>query len=427
MIGRSHLRCPVREQEDHLPATTSIPAPPRGPAAYAARLSQASVLIVDDEPGMRNFMVRILGPQCRRIELAATIGEAGDWLAVEHFDVIVLDNLLGAERGLDWLRQQREKGHVPPVVLISAFADLEIAIEAMQAGAADLILKPFRSNLLLAAVARVLEQSRLRAENRMLRQELRRSTDASLRHDQLIGTSAAIEEIRATVRRVAPLPSSVLLSGESGTGKEVVARMIHDLSDRTEGHFIAVNCASMPEEMVDSELFGHVDGAFPGANGHREGLFLHAQGGTLFFDEIAELPLATQAKLLRVLEDRRIRPLGAERALPVDLRLIFATNTDLEARVAEGRFRADLYYRINILQLRMPPLRARGADVLELARLFLQRQARALGLPEVPLTDDIAAALLAQPWPGNVRELRNLIERTLILGRFPPELSRADG
>lgn len=403
-------------------AASTITAAPRTDAAYGRQLAQVSVLIVDDEPGMRNFMARILGPQCRRIELAATVGEAADWLAVEHFDVVVLDNILGNDRGLDWLRVQREKGFVPPVVLISAFADLETAIQAMQAGAADLILKPFRSNQLLSAVARLVEQSWLRSENQALRQELRRGADANLRLDRLIGTSPAIEEIRATVDRVAPLPSSVLLTGESGTGKEVVARLIHDLSPRRDRSFIPVNCATMPEEMVDSELFGHVQGAFPGATGHREGLFLHAQGGTLFLDEIAELPLATQAKLLRVIEDRRIRPLGAERELPVDLRLVFATNTDLESRVAQGGFRADLYYRINILQLRMPPLRERGRDVIELAQLFMQRQSRDLGLPQIPIPPEIQSALQAMTWPGNVRELRNLIERVLILGRFPPEI-----
>lgn len=411
-----------------MPAASSISTAPGAKSPYGAQLAQASVLIVDDEPGMRNFMARILGPQCRRIELAASTGEAGDWLTVEHFDVIVLDNMLGNDRGLDWLRRQRKQGFVPAVVLISAFADLETAIEAMQAGVADLILKPFRSNQLLGSVARLIEQSRLRAENRVLRQEMRRSADASLRHDRLIGSSPAIEEIRATVARVAPLPSSVLLTGESGTGKEVVARMIHDLSDRRERHFIPINCATIPEDSVDAELFGHVEGGVPGTSGHREGLFLHAQGGTLFLDEIAELPLSTQAKLLRVIEDRRIRPLGAERELPVDLRLICATNTDLESRVAEGRFRADLFYRINVLQLRMPPLRERLSDLLELTDLFMQRHSRELGLPALPITPEIEAALLAQHWPGNVRELRNLIERALILGRFPGDIvTAADG
>ncbi len=394
---------------------------------YAARLAQFSVLAVDDEAGMRNFMRRILGPQCRRLELAADTTEASDWLAREQFDVIVLDNMLGGARGLDWLVRQRERGFVPPVVLISAYADLEVAIEALQAGAADLLLKPFRSNQLLNAVLRSGERVRLETENQLLRHQLRANSDHILLRDRLIGRSAAVEEVRATIARVAPLPSSVLLTGQSGTGKEVAARMIHDLSDRAERHFVPVNCAAIPADMVESELFGHLKGAFTGAAGQREGLFLHAQGGTLFLDEIGELPLPTQAKLLRVLEDRRIRPLGAEREIPVDLRLIFATNADLAQEVEAGQFRADLYYRINIVNLHMPPLTARGGDVHDLAALFMEKLSRQLGMPAIPITPEISAALAAYDWPGNVRELRNTIERALILGRFPDDLMKGIG
>lgn len=396
---------------------------------YADLLKEIAVLIVDDEPGMRNFLARILGPKCRRIELAATAGEAGDWMTVEAFDLIILDNRLGEARGLDWLARQREKGHTPPVVLISAFADLETAIQALQAGAADLLLKPFRANQLLNAALRSVEQSRLRAENSLLKRQLRRET-AGPKPELLIGASPAMAEIRAAVARVAPLPSSVLLTGESGSGKETAARMIHALSDRAEKHFIPIDCAALPEDMVDSDFFGHVEGAFPGAKSRREGLFLQAHGGTLFFDEITELPLATQAKLLRVIEERKIRPLGAERALPVDLRLIFAAAPDLEARVAEGRFRADLYHRIDVLRLRMPPLRDRREDAPELARLFMERLSRRLGAPALPITPEVEAALKAQDWPGNLRELRNLIERALIFGRFPEDFlaaGRAEG
>ncbi|WP_253944527.1 sigma-54-dependent transcriptional regulator [Pseudogemmobacter hezensis] len=383
--------------------------------AFAARLARVSVLVVDDEPGMRNFMARILGPQCRRIELAASIQEAGEWLAVEPFDVIVLDNLLGNERGLDWLVAQREKGIVPPVILISAFADLEVAIEAMQAGVVDLILKPFRSNQLLNAVARLAEQTRLQSENQLLRHELRRGSEMTPGPVGLTGHSPAITAIRETIARVAPLPSSVLLTGPSGSGKEVAARLIHAMSDRRDNPFVPVNSATLSEDMVEAELFGDV-------SGERRGLFLHAQGGTLFLDEISELPHAIQTRLLRVLEDRRIRPVGAERELPVDLRLICATNADPAALVAEGRLREDLWHRINILHLPMPPLSARGEDVIELARHFMEALSGRLGMPPVEITPEIAAGLMAQPWPGNVRELRNLIERALILGHFAPDL-----
>ena len=399
-------------------ASNRIATRPPAAQAFAARLSRVSVLVVDDEPGMRNFMARILGPQCRRIELAASVEEANEWLAVAPFDVIVLDNMLGNARGLDWLVAQKAKGIVPPVVLISAFADLEIAIEAMQAGAVDLILKPFRSNQLLTAVARSAEQVRLQSENQLLKHELRRRSETAPEHSGLTGSSPVIEEIRAMVARVAPLPSSVLLTGPSGSGKEVAARMIHAGSARRDAPFLAVNSASLSGEGAEAELFGEVSGA-------RKGLFLHAQGGTLFLDEIGELPLAIQSRLLRVLEDRRIRPVGAERELPVDVRLICATNADPEALVQDGRLRADLFYRINILHLPMPPLSARGADVPELARHFMAELSLQLGRPPVAITDAIAAALMARDWPGNVRELRNLIERSLILGHFPPALISA--
>lgn len=388
-----------------------IAAPPA--AAFAARLAKVSVLVIDDEPGMRNFMARILGPQCRRIELAAGIAEATEWLAVAPFDVIVLDNLLGAERGLDWLAAQRLRGVLPPVILISAFADLDIAIEAMQAGAVDLILKPFRANQLLAAVARSAEQVRLQDENQILKRELRRHAGPM---PELTGRSPAIDAVRAVIARVAPLPSTVLLTGPSGSGKEVAARMIHGQSDRRDTPFVAVNSATMSADQAEAELFGAV-------GGDRKGLFLQAQGGTLFLDEVAELPLPIQAGLLRVLEEGRLRPVGADRALPVDVRLLSATNADLPARVAEGRFRADLYYRLNVVQVALPALRDRGEDVIDLARQFMDQLSGTLGLPPVAIPPTVAAALLAQPWPGHVRELRNLIERTLILGRFPPDLT----
>jgi transcriptional regulator with PAS, ATPase and Fis domain len=212
-----------------------------------------------------------------------------------------------------------------------------------------------------------------------------------------------------------------LLTGQSGTGKEVAARTIHSLSDRADKPFVPVNCAAIPPDMMESEFFGHLEGAFTGAKGSRDGLFTHAQGGTLFLDEIGELPLPMQSKLLRVLEDRRVRPVGSERDMPVDLRFIFATNAELEKEVEKGHFRPDLFFRINVMQIRLPPLKDRGDDVQELATLFMHKLSQQLGMPPVPIGESVRAALAKYDWPGNVRELRNVIERSLILGTFPDD------
>jgi DNA-binding NtrC family response regulator len=385
-------------------------------------LARASILVVDDEPGMRNFLVRTLGPRCKRVEEAADAEEASRKLDTHHFDVVILDNIMPGKNGVDWLAEQRAIGFFADAILMTAYADLETAIQALRAGAVDFVLKPFRSNQLLNAVARCLDRGRLLRENFVLRHELRTTSDHLLLRDKLIGESPAIRQVRETIARVAPLPTSVLLTGQSGTGKEVAARSLHSLSDRSDKPFVPVNCSAIPPDVVESELFGHLKGAFTGADSSREGLFMHAQGGTLFLDEIGELPLAMQAKLLRVLEDRRVRPVGSEREIPVDLRFVFATNADLKGSVEKGRFRADLFFRINVMQIHLPPLKDRGDDVQELATLFMSKLPQQLGMPPVPIDNGVRNALARYDWPGNVRELRNLIERTLILGRFPDEL-----
>ncbi|WP_235829815.1 sigma-54-dependent transcriptional regulator [Frigidibacter oleivorans] len=390
-----------------------------GPAPYFNEiLSRAAILVIDDEEGMRHFLGRSLGRRCRRVDLAADTDQAQALLAAGHYDVVILDNIMADRRGVDWLAAQRASGLVPPAILITAYADLETAILALQAGASDFVLKPFRSNQILNAVARCLERARLERENHVLRHQLRATDDHILLRDRLIGESAAIRDIRDMIMRVAPLPSSVMLTGQSGTGKEVAARMIHELSPRADRPFVPVNCAAIPADMVETELFGHIKGAFTGAHQNREGLFTHARGGTLLLDEIGELPLPMQAKLLRVLEDRRIRPLGAEREVAVDVRLIFATNADLDRAVGEGRFRPDLLYRLNVLTIHMPPLAERGEDVQDLADLFMAKLSRQLGMPAVAITPEVRADFAAYHWPGNVRELRNTIERALIQGRF---------
>jgi DNA-binding NtrC family response regulator len=401
-------------------AMSNIAAPVRD-REFGPLLAQASILIVDDEPGMRNFLVRTLGPRCRLVEEAADTDEASRKLDQQHFDLVILDNIMPGKNGVDWLAEQRTIGLFAEAILITAFADLDTAIQALRAGAVDFVLKPFRSNQILNSVARCLERMRLQRENFVLRYELKAASEHILLRDRLIGGSTVIGDLRTTIAKLAPLPTSVLLTGESGTGKEVAARSLHTLSDRAEKPFVPVNCAAIPADMIETELFGHIKGAFTGAGHGREGLFTHAQGGTLFLDEIAEMPLATQSKLLRVIEDRRVRPVGSEREVPVDLRFVFATNANLQREVEQGRFRADLFYRINVMQLHLPPLRDRGNDVQELADLFMTKLSQQLGMPPVAIDPPVRAALGRYGWPGNVRELRNLIERTLILGKFPGE------
>ncbi|SFU21684.1 sigma-54 dependent transcriptional regulator [Mesorhizobium sp. YR577] len=387
-------------------------------------LAQASILVVDDEPGIRNFLVKILGPRCKVIEVAADAKEASRKLDEQRFDVVILDNIMPGKSGLEWLAEQRATGFFADVILMTAYADLDTAIGALRAGAVDFVLKPFRSNQLLNAVARCLDRMRLQRENDVLRHELRSPSHQIFQRNKLLGSSRAIQHVRDTIARVAALPTSVLLTGASGTGKEVAARSLHSLSNRSDKLFIPINCGAIPAEMIESELFGHLKGAFTGAARAREGLFMHAHGGTVFLDEIGELPYALQTKLLRVLEDRRVRPVGSERELPFDARFIFATNADLPKRVEAGTFRTDLYFRINVMQVHLPPLKDRGEDVFDLANLFMRELSQQLGMRPVEIDDRVRASLARYDWPGNIRELRNLIERTVILGGFPDDIKR---
>lgn len=400
-------------------------AEPPGLAEFGPWLAQAAILIVDDEPGICNFLVKTLQPRCRVIEVAGDTVQASRKLDEQSFDVVIMDNVMPGKTGLQWLAEQRAIGFFADVILMTAYADLDTAIEALRAGVVDFILKPFRSNQLLNAIARCLDRKRLQRENDVLRHELTSPSHQLLLRDKLVGTSKAIEHVRETIARVAPLPTSVLLTGQSGTGKEVAARSLHQLSDRADKLFVPVNCGAIPADMIESELFGHLKGAFTGASRNREGLMLHADGGTMFLDEVGELPLPLQTKLLRVLEDRRVRPVGSEREVPFEARFIFATNADLARRVDDGSFRADLYFRINVIQIHLPPLRDRDEDVLELAEMFMRELSRQLGLPSVPIDEKTRALLLRYDWPGNIRELRNLIERAVILGGFPDRIGTA--
>lgn len=392
-------------------------------AEFGPWLAGSSILVVDDEPGIRNFLVKTLGTRCKSIEVAADTSEASRKLDEQHFDVVILDNVMPGKSGLEWLAEQRAIGFFADVILMTAYADLDTAIAALRIGVVDFVIKPFRSNQLLNAIARCLDRARLQRENDVLRHELDSASHQLHLRKKLIGDSAAVRHLRETIARVAPLPTSVLLTGQSGTGKEVAARSLHSLSDRADKLFVPINCGAIPSDMMESELFGHVKGAFTGAGSAREGMFMHAQGGTLFLDEIGELPLLMQSKLLRVLEDRRVRPVGSEREIPFDARFVFATNAELRERVEAGSFRADLYFRINVMQIHLPPLRDRGDDVQELAVLFMREISQQLGMPPVAIDDRARASLARYEWPGNVRELHNLIERAVILGSFPADFA----
>ncbi|GAB4388840.1 MAG: sigma-54 dependent transcriptional regulator [Albidovulum sp.] len=379
-------------------------------------LANISVLVLDDEPGTRNFLRRVLAPRVHRLEEAASAEEASRLLDVQHFDLVVLDNVMPGQSGLDWLAEQRRVGLFAEAILITAYADLETAIHALRLGAADFVLKPFRSNQILNAVARCMDQRFLRRENFLLKHELK--ADAVSARGRLIGDSPGIEGVRRTLARLAKVSTPVLFTGETGTGKEVAARTLHAMSDRAGHAFVPINCATVDPDRLMTDLFGDL-------SSRRDGILALASGGTLYLDEVAELPRAVQAALLRVVEENRIRPLGAEREIPLNLRFLFATGTDLGKAVEAGRFRRDLWHRINVMTVHMPPLRERVGDIPELAGHLMGLLSRQLGVARLPLDEPVLRALAGYRWPGNVRELKNLIERSLILGGFPPEFAGA--
>lgn len=392
-------------------------APDEPAASGDSWLASAQILVVDDEPGMRNFLVRTLAPRCARVEAVGDTRAAGRLLDASRFDLIILDNILGGRTGLAWLADLRRDGLFTDVILITAFADLETAIEAVRAGAADFVLKPFRTKQILNAVTRCLDRAALRRENFVLRRQFG-TVARSQAAERIVGVSPQIVSVRDLVVRAAATRSTVLITGESGTAKEITARALHEQSPFADRPFVPVNCGAIAADIIESELFGHVKGAFTSAASSREGLFFYAQGGTLFLDEIAELPPAMQAKLLRVIEDRKVRPVGSDREIPIDVRLIAATNADLAERVAAGQFRADLYYRLDVVRIHLPPLRERVEDIEPLARMFMAQLSAQLGLPPLPISPRVLQGFETYPWPGNARELRNRIERALILGTF---------
>jgi len=376
----------------------------------------AAVLVVDDEPGMRNFLHKALEPSCALVEVADSVENAEALRQRYHFDLLIVDIRLPGRSGIQWLADLRDQGVRTDVIVMTAYADLETAIAALRGGAADFLLKPFRLEQMMAAVSRCLERRQMARENFVLR---RQAPSQGL--EGIIGASPAIEQVVAVIERVAPTGSTVLIEGETGTGKELVARAIHMLSGRA-GPFVPINCGSISPDLLESELFGHTKGAFTSAHSSREGLFSYAQDGTLFLDEISEMPLPMQAKLLRALEGKSIRPVGADREVPVNARLIAATNRELKAEVGANRFREDLYFRLNVLTITVPPLRERVDDIAALAEHFSASLSRELGVAPVPFSHEDIVRMQAYSWPGNVRELKNVIERSLLLGKLPGEL-----
>ncbi len=402
--------------------TTAVRRGEPGPVSASSEQAgkiRASILVVDDEPGMRNFLQRVFGKRYALVEVAEDV-EAAEALRQRcHFDLLIVDIRLPGTSGLEWVTGLNEQGIRSGVIFMTAYADLDMAISALRAGAADFVLKPFRAEQMAAAVERCLEQRRIERENFLLRRQVQSEHPM----EGIVGGSGPMQEVAHLVQRIARTASTVLIEGETGTGKELVARAVHDLSGRS-GSFVAVNCGSISPELLESELFGHTKGAFTSAHTARDGLFTYAHQGTLFLDEIGEMPLAMQAKLLRVLEERTVRPVGANREVPVDSRVIAATNQNLRRRVADGSFREDLFYRLNVVSIEVPPLRSRLEDIPQLAEHFVEMLSRELGIAPVPLGHEDIARLQTYHWPGNVRELRNVIERSLLLGQLPQECCR---
>ncbi|MCC6619620.1 MAG: sigma-54-dependent Fis family transcriptional regulator [Deltaproteobacteria bacterium] len=370
------------------------------------------ILLVDDDPDALDALALSLESVGFEVDRRTSLATGVEALTSGEHALLVTDLDLAGESGLDLAQRAKELRPELPIIVVTGHATVGSAIEAMRAGVWDYLTKPVSADELELQVKRALEHTRLAREVRALRR-----VAAEQEGLDLLGTSDAVAELRELVQRVAATDVGVLILGESGTGKEVVAQAIHKQSARAAGPFVPVNCAALPETLFESELFGHVRGAFTDARKARRGLFLEADGGTLFLDEIGEMPLAMQPKLLRALQERVVRPVGGDEGLPFDTRVIAATNRDLVEAIAAGTFREDLYYRLNVVQLDLPPLRARGTDVLVLAQTFLDRFAERHKQPVRALSPGAAEQLLRYRWPGNVRELMNAIERAVALSR----------
>ena len=367
-----------------------------------------SLLIVDDDRAMRELLASLFAEQGFAVSEAASADEALELAAEREFDAVLSDIKMPGASGIEMMGKLRELRPATPVVLMTAFGSIDSAVDAMRAGAVDYITKPFEPEAVLLTLERTLEKRALEEENR----RLRRAVEETGQLGDLIGCSPAMSEVFALIRRVSHNRSSVLITGESGTGKEVVARTIHFHGNRAQKPFVPINCTAIPEGLLESELFGHVRGAFTGAHTSKRGLFEQANGGTLFLDEIGDMGPSLQSKLLRVLQDREIRPVGGNETTAVDVRIIAATNQNLQEALEKGEFREDLYYRLNVIPIEIPPLRNRPEDIPMLAAAFLERHSDG---ERRTISAEAMQLLVTLPWKGNGRELENMIERALAL------------
>jgi DNA-binding NtrC family response regulator len=405
-----------------------------GPARAGARprQEQAAVLVVDDEPIIRETLAEYLGGEGLHVVTCACGEEALARAAEQRFDVVLCDVQMPGLDGLELLERVRRVSPETFVLLITAYATVENAVEAFQRGAHDYLMKPILLDEVLVKIRRLLSHRALFLENQWLRRELNRAEAPG----ELVGGGPAMQQVFELIRKLAPTRSTVLITGESGTGKELVARAIHEgTPGREGGRFVAVNCAAIPHELLENQLFGHRKGAFTGADRDQAGVFVHAGPGTVFLDEVGDMPLATQAKLLRAIEQKEVLPVGANEPVRVEARVLAAANRDLAGEVEAGRFREDLYYRLNVVCVRVPPLRERREDIPALVEFLLARHARALGKRITGVTHEAMQLLRAARWRGNVRELDNALQRAVILGEgplvtpadLPPDLAPAGG
>jgi len=392
------------------------------------KTEKKKILVVDDEANLRHMLQVVLGKQGYEVDTASDGEEALRMAVASSYDFILCDIRMPAVDGPEFLRRSLASGIGSTIVMMSAYGTVDTAIECMKMGAYDYISKPFKNDEIILVLKKAEERERLKEENQRLREDIEREYSFS----SIVGKTARMKEIFSLVKKVCDFKTTVLILGESGTGKELIARAIHFNSNRKKAPFVAVNCGAIPENLLESELFGHVKGAFTDAVADKAGLFEQADSGTLFLDEIGEMPPFLQVKLLRVLQEGEIRPVGAASTKKVDVRVVSATSRDLAADVASGRFREDLFYRINVFSISVPPLRERTEDIPFLVHHFLQKYSAMLGKSSVRLSPDFVASLMGYAWPGNVRELENCIERALVLceGNFlsseclPENLSR---